>query len=66
MNYGAQKRPDLSIKAFQHRSLRAQSLKAYVDRRLKQLASEANEALVVAREIGYLVGELSMYTLTQD
>ncbi|KAL4747195.1 hypothetical protein BDW72DRAFT_209757 [Aspergillus terricola var. indicus] len=54
MNYGAQKRPDLSIKAFQHRSLRAQSLKAYVDRRLKQLASEANEALVVAREIGYL------------
>ncbi|KAL4733627.1 hypothetical protein BDV11DRAFT_175517 [Aspergillus similis] len=54
MNYGAQKRPDLSIKAFQHRSLRTQSMKAYVDRRLKQLASEANEAFVVAREIGYL------------
>ncbi|KAL6235894.1 hypothetical protein BDW75DRAFT_250546 [Aspergillus navahoensis] len=54
MNYGAQKRPDLSIKALQHRSLRAQSLKASIDRRLKQLASEANEALVVAREIGYL------------
>ncbi|KAL4983957.1 hypothetical protein BDW68DRAFT_193940 [Aspergillus falconensis] len=54
MNYGAQKRSDLGIKALQHRSLRAQSLKASVDRRLKQLASEANEALVVAREIGYL------------
>ncbi|KAL4971508.1 hypothetical protein BDW66DRAFT_165117 [Aspergillus desertorum] len=54
MNYGAQKRPDLSIKSFQHRSMRAQSIKTSVDRRLKQLASEANEALVIAREIGYL------------
>ncbi|KAL4808213.1 hypothetical protein BDV18DRAFT_158322 [Aspergillus unguis] len=57
MNSGTPKRPhavDLSIKAFQSRSLRTQNLKASVDRRLKQLALEANEALIVAREIGNL------------
>ncbi|KAL4908393.1 hypothetical protein BDW74DRAFT_175078 [Aspergillus multicolor] len=54
MNYGAPKRPDLGLRAFQPRSLRTQSFKTSVDRRLRQLASEANEALVVAREIGYL------------
>ncbi|KAL4778324.1 hypothetical protein BJX76DRAFT_362833 [Aspergillus varians] len=57
MNCGAHRRPyavDLSIKAFQNRSLRTKNLKVSVDRRLKELASEANEALIVAREIGYL------------
>ncbi|KAL4941893.1 hypothetical protein BDV06DRAFT_212307 [Aspergillus oleicola] len=54
MNCPEQKRPhavDLSIKAFQSRSLRTQNQKASVNRRLKELASEANEALLVAREI---------------
>lgn len=62
MNSGAQKRPhavDLGIKAFQSRSLRTQSLKASVNHRLKQLASEAHEASIVAREIGNLVGKWS-------
>ncbi|OJJ02623.1 hypothetical protein ASPVEDRAFT_132573 [Aspergillus versicolor CBS 583.65] len=45
---------DLSATAFPGRSLRTQNLKVLVDRRLKELASEANEALIVAREIGCL------------
>ncbi|KAL4947289.1 hypothetical protein BDW69DRAFT_190326 [Aspergillus filifer] len=54
MNCPQPKRPyavDLSIKALQSRSLRTQNQKASVNRRLKELASEANEALLVAREI---------------
>ncbi|KAL4932049.1 putative Rho guanyl nucleotide exchange factor [Aspergillus undulatus] len=54
MNNTEQKRPhavDLSIKAFQSRSLRIQNQKTSTSRRLKELASEANEALLVAREI---------------
>ncbi|KAL4913771.1 hypothetical protein BDW62DRAFT_220503 [Aspergillus aurantiobrunneus] len=64
MNCGVQKRPhavDLSIKAFQSRSPRAQTLKGSADRRLRELASEANEALVVAREIGYLSKSFTHY-----
>jgi hypothetical protein len=49
---------DLSIKALQPRSLRTRSLKSTTNRRLTELAAEANEALVVAREIGTLVSRV--------
>jgi hypothetical protein len=61
MHYGAQKRSsavNLSIRAFQSRSLRTRTQKASVHRRLNELAAEANEALLIAREIGYLVSGL--------
>lgn len=52
---------DLSARAFPGRSLRTQNLKVLVDRRLKELASEANEALIVAREIGCLVRRFPIF-----
>lgn len=52
---------DLSARAFPGRSLRTQNLKVLVDRRLKELASEVNEALIVAREIGCLVRRLPTF-----
>ncbi len=52
---------DLGARAFPGRSLRTQNLKVLVDRRLKELASEANEALIVAREIGCLVRRLLIF-----
>ncbi|KAL3490137.1 hypothetical protein BJX62DRAFT_238429 [Aspergillus germanicus] len=53
---------DLSIKALQPRSLRTRSLKSTTNRRLTELAAEANEALVVAREIGTLSRSFAHYT----
>ncbi|KAL5333952.1 hypothetical protein BJX70DRAFT_379598 [Aspergillus crustosus] len=64
MHYGAQKRAsavNLSIKALQSRSLRTRTQKASIQRRLNELAAEANEALLIAREIGYLSRSFSYY-----
>ncbi|KAL4867922.1 hypothetical protein BDV12DRAFT_186333 [Aspergillus spectabilis] len=64
MHYGAQKRSsavNLSIRAFQSRSLRTRTQKASVHRRLNELAAEANEALLIAREIGYLSKSFKLY-----
>ncbi|KAL2845661.1 hypothetical protein BJY01DRAFT_247592 [Aspergillus pseudoustus] len=64
MLHGVQKRSlavDLSIKALQPRTLRTRSLRSFTNRRLKELAAEAKEALVVAREIGILAKSFVYY-----
>ncbi|KAL4875049.1 hypothetical protein BJY04DRAFT_171916 [Aspergillus karnatakaensis] len=57
MHSGAARRPsavNLNIRAFQTWSLRTRAHQASIHRRLTELAAEANEALLIAREIGYL------------
>ncbi|KAL2814914.1 hypothetical protein BDW59DRAFT_154110 [Aspergillus cavernicola] len=60
----AQKRShtvDLSLKAFQPRSLRTHKLKTSISCRLKELAGETNEALKVAQEIETLSQSFVLY-----